>query len=301
LSLLFLLISNTFLGQTEYLNEPFGIGATVPDDWHVYAEIRNDTVNKRSIISWGIPSVFSELDGASIENAISISAYKRPEIKNIEDLRQFESQRVHSILQSKQLIDSSENQLTYVSETKINGLIYKSKTKLFYKNQASYVIAFTATPGTYPINLHKIDDFLTQIEFFKPNRVPKPAEAKKLKFEGLYMTKSNYTSNSSKVVEQYTYIKFFEDGNAILQKENNNTPETIRNLQKNDSLFKIKGKYILTGYDIKMTFADPFIPGIIAQSDLFYYSGQITDENKLYLDLHYSNFSRVFWFEFVKD
>lgn len=297
--LFLLLISNTLCGQSNYLNEPFGVAATVPEDWHIYAELRNDTVNKRAIISWGIPAVYSEVEKASIENAISISAYKIPEIKNIDDLRQFEFERVQNILQSKELVDSSENRLTYVSKTKINGLIYRTKKVLFYKNKASYVIAFTATPGTYPINLHKFDNFIPQIKFFEPTIIPKSLGAIKLKFNGLYMVKSGSKSVSGKKVEEYTYLKFFDNGTAKLQKESTNTPETIAKLLKNDSLFKIKGQYILSGHDLNITFADPFIPGIVAQSDLFYYTGQITDENKLYLDLIYGNFNKVFWFEFV--
>jgi hypothetical protein len=65
------------LGQTIYENNSYRFRAKIPIDWTLYGEIKNDTVKNYSIVGWGLPKVYSDLEKTEIENAISITGYKR--------------------------------------------------------------------------------------------------------------------------------------------------------------------------------------------------------------------------------
>lgn len=161
---LFLITISTLFGQSKFQNDLYGFGGQVPDDWHVYGELKDDFTNKRAIIDWGLPKVYSELEKTSIENSVSITAYKRPSLKTIDDLTKFEFGRVANVLVSKELIDST----SYIVFTVRNGLKFKSKLTFVFKNEVGYVLNFTATPGTYDINLSKFDNFVKSLQIFKP-------------------------------------------------------------------------------------------------------------------------------------
>lgn len=164
---LFLITISILFGQTKFQNDLYGFGGQVPDDWHVYGEIKDDVINKRAIIDWGLPKVYSELEKTTIENSVSITAYKRPSLKTIEDLTKFEFGRVANVLVSKELIDST-SYTSYLVFTVRNGLKFKSKLTFVFKNDVGYVLNFTATPGTYDINLLKFDNFVKSLQVFEP-------------------------------------------------------------------------------------------------------------------------------------
>jgi len=168
LTLSFFMIAIFILfGQSKFQNDLYGFGGHVPDDWHVYGEIKDDVTNKRAIIDWGLPKVYSELEKTSIENSVSITAYKRPSLKSIDDLTKLEFGRVSRVLVSKELIDSS-TYTSYIVFTVRNGLKFKSKLTFVFKNDVGYVLNFTATPGTYDINLPKFDSFVGNLQFIEP-------------------------------------------------------------------------------------------------------------------------------------
>jgi hypothetical protein len=106
-TLTFLILTFNLFAQSKYQNEKYGYSGQVPNDWTIYAEIKDDTENNSSIIDWGLPKVYSKLEKASIENAISITAYKRNDIKNIDDLMKFEFNRVGSRLVSKEAVEET--------------------------------------------------------------------------------------------------------------------------------------------------------------------------------------------------
>lgn len=164
---LFLITISILFGQTKFQNDLYGFGGQVPDDWHVYGEIKDDVINKRAIIDWGLPKVYSELEKTTIENSVSITAYKRPSLKTIEDLTKIEFGRVANVLVSKELIDST-SYTSYLVFTVRNGLKFKSKLTFVFKNDVGYVLNFTATPGTYDINLLKFDNFVKSLQVFEP-------------------------------------------------------------------------------------------------------------------------------------
>ncbi len=155
-------LSVSLFCQTEYKNEKYGFSAQVPSDWKVYGELKDDHVHHRAIIDWGMPKVYSELEKHKIENAVTITAYKREDIKNMDDLIQHEYSRISKTITSHEVLDSLNSHLVF---TRNMGITYQTKIVFVYKNQIGYVIAFTATPGTYDINLSKFDDFVKTITF----------------------------------------------------------------------------------------------------------------------------------------
>jgi hypothetical protein len=161
-------ITLNVFGQKTYRNDMYGFSGVVPDDWKIYAEIKNDPSELKAIIDWGLPQVYSELEKASIENAVSITAYKKAaDIKNLNDLIKFEFQRIAYTLVTKEVLKGS-TYTSYVVITLRDGLIYKTNVSFVFKNNIGYVIAFTATPGTYDKNLAKFEAFVKGIVFAAP-------------------------------------------------------------------------------------------------------------------------------------
>lgn len=289
-------------GQTKFQNDKYGFNGQVPTDWNIYAEIKDDPSGKSAIIDWGLPKVYSELEKTSIENAVSITAYKRPNIKTIDDLIEFEFERVGHRLSSKELIDS----IPYYSYTLItiqNGLKYKTKVTFIFKNKIGYVLNFTATPGTYNINIKKFDNFVKCIQFFEPKEIEKKTTNKtNILFDGLYVVKTGEVNIQNNKMEIYNYIRFYEDGAVYTQAVHSYDPEKVLKWFGKNGRFERKGEYKIVGADITFSVSnnessDKEIEG--AKTDK--YSGKITDQNKLILEVKYdSGDFKNFLYEFVK-
>lgn len=297
-----LLLTLNIQGQTKHQNDKYGFSVQVPADWHIYAEIKDNPSSKSAIIDWGLPKVYSELEKTSIENAVSITAYNRPDIKTIGDLIKLEFNRVKHILSSKELIDS----IPYYSYTVIsvqNGLKYKSQVILIFKNNIGYVLSFTATPGTYDINIQKFENFVKGILFFEPKNLEmKTASKTGILFDGVYVVKTGEVNIQNDKMEIYTYLRFYEDGTVYTQSVNSYEPKKVLKWFGKNGRFERNGEYKIVGADITFTVTnnestDKELEG--AKSDK--YSGKITDENKLFLEVKYgSGEFKNFWFEFVK-
>lgn len=291
-------------GQTKFQNAAYGYSGEVPAEWKVYAEIKDDPENHASIIDWGLPKVFSKLEKTNIENAISITAYNRPEIKNIDDLVKFEFERVGDIVESKK----KSMEMSYLAYTVIsnrNGHQYKGKTAFAYKNGIGYVFIFTATPGTFDVNLPKFQAFLQSIELSEPKRSSRPATAAtagKPHFDGLYLAKTSSVKIGDNTMDIYNYIRFYEDGTVYTQSVNANTPEKVCQWMGKSGRYERKGTYTMNGSNITFTVnndgtEDKSIEG--AKTDSF--SGKLTDDNKLFLEIKFDGSDKKdAWFEFAK-
>lgn len=303
LKLLTVLITtiSVIYGQTKYQNNKYGFSGQVPENWHVYAKIKDDIANKKAIIDWGLPKVYSELEKTSIENAVSVTAYKRLDIKNIDDLTKYEFKRVDHILVSKEPIDTIPNP-SYVIISLRNGLKYKSKVTFVFKNNIGYVLNFTATPGTYNINLPKFDSFVNNIQFFEPKELKQQIVSKAdIRFDGLYVAKTGKMNIKNNKFELYTYIRFYDDGTVYTQTVSSFDPKAVSEWFGKGGQFERMGTYNTDGADITFTVTndespDKKIEGV--KTDKYY--GKITDENKLFLETKYdSGEFKDFWFEFV--
>lgn len=294
---------NPLYGQTSYQNDKYGFSGLVAEDWHVYAEIKNDAVNNKALIDWGLPKVYSKLEKTSIENAVSIVAYNRPDIKTIDDLMKFEFERIGHILVSKELIDTIPRS-SYTVITSRNGLKYKSKVAFVYQNNIGYVLSFTATPGTYDINLSKFDSFVDKIQFYdsKEQQEQQASNELSIRFDGLYLTKTGEINIPNNKMEIYTYIRFYDDGTVYTQAVNSYAPLKVSEWLGKEGRFERKGTYKTEGATITFTVtndesADKKLEG--AKTDK--YGGRYTDEGKLFLEVKYANGEiKDFWFEFVE-
>ncbi len=91
------------------------------------------------------------------------------DVKHIDDLIEWEFNRISDIMiQKKEL--SLKNIRSYKVITKINNLIYITKSIFLFRQEFNYgyIISFTATKGTYEKNLKIFDEFLKNIEFTNP-------------------------------------------------------------------------------------------------------------------------------------
>ncbi len=296
------LLSVSGFSQKKFENALYGFKGEVPSDWTIYAEINDDEDNHAAIMDWGLPKVYSKLEKTSIENAVSITAYNRSDIKNIEELQKFEFERVASVLTSKERIASSANP-AYVIMSKRNGFTYKTKTEFVFKDGIGYVLIYTATPGTYDINLSKFDDFIKTLSFNRIIKVDGPATSiSSLHFDGLYIAKTGEINIPNNKMDIYTYIRFYNDGMVLTQAVTANDPASVSKWFNKEGRFERKGNYKANGSDITFTVnnngtEDKAIEG--AKEDSFI--GKINDQNKLLLKVKYaSGETKEFGFEFVK-
>ncbi len=151
-------------GLSEYSKPGFGYSATLPAGWTVHREMESKAAAR---VSFGLPRVWSELEHQEIENAVAVSAYKRAGVTEVKQLLELEIKRLGSTLISHEMteIDFGPAMRTL---TEIRGLKYESLTTFRIENGISFVISFTATPGTYDLNLGKFLAFLPLIVFYPP-------------------------------------------------------------------------------------------------------------------------------------
>lgn len=286
--------------QTTYTNTAYGFSADVPNNWHVYAEINNDRFNNRAIIDWGLPEVYSKQEGGNIENAVTITAYKRDDIHNVADLMHLEFERIGSTTVSREQI-GTEPYLSYLIITSRDGLLYKTKTAFAYTNGIGYIFVFTATPGTYEINLPQFDTLLYRTRFFTPVDTPPSEPSIAVRYDGVYLAKTVTTTIDSKTVDIYTFIRFYKDGGVYTQTVNSNEAQKVATWFGRDGSFERKGIYTIRGSEISFTVSNDGLPDKAlegARTDT--YHGQSTDGDKLYLQVSLAgSAARDFWFDFV--
>lgn len=286
--------------QTTYTNTAYGFSVDVLDAWHVYAEIKNDRFNNRAIIDWGLPEVYSEQEGGNIENAVTITAYKRDDIHSVTDLMHLEFERIKNILVSKEQV-TTQPYISYLATTSVNGLPYKTKIAFTYTNDIGYIFVFTATPGTYNINLHQFDSLLGRVRFFTPVDTPVAEASEAVRYDGLYIAKTASTTIDNKTVDIYTFLRFYKDGGVYTQTTTSDNVQEVSNWFGQHGKFERKGAYTIRGSEISFTVSNDGLPDKVLEgvrTDM--YHGQITDGNKLYLQVSLNGTaSQDFWFNFA--
>jgi hypothetical protein len=151
-------------GGSTYAKPGFGFVADVPRDWTVAADRERP---EQFIVAFGMPEVWSEAADQSIQNAVSITAYRRDDVANLDAVVQLEADRIADILVSREEVESEIGR-TFVVVTRIDGLRYKTQTTCHFVNGIGYVIAFTATERTYDVDVDKYERFLSQLSFVPP-------------------------------------------------------------------------------------------------------------------------------------
>lgn len=277
--------------RTTYTNAAYGFSVDVPANWHIYAEIKNDQFNNRAIIDWGLPAVHSPNEGGDIENAVTITAYKRDDITNVADLMHLEFQRLADILVDRQQL-STEPYISYLVTTSRNGLIFKAKEAFAYANGIGYIFVFTSTPGTYDINIPQFDTLLGHIRLFPPTVTPLAETSVALRFDGLYTAKTGTSTIDSSTVDTYTFLRFYDDGTVYTRMVSSTGVHTVDASFGRNGTFDRKGAYTIRGSELSFTVTDS------VQTEV--YHGQITDGDRLYLQVSSDGKGkRELWFDFV--
>lgn len=298
-----ILISITSFGQNLYQNELYGFSCKVPTDWSIYSEMKNDKINQNSIIDWGLPKVYSELEKTTIENAVTITAYKRSEINSIEKLITLEFKRMKNNLIEKNIVEGTKN-ITYNVLTKINGLFYKSQIVFIFENNIGYILNFTATKGTFDININKFLDFQKEITFNIPtNEIIGEVSKYPFNTNGLYVAKTKEIKTENLQMEIYTYIRFYEDGKVITQSVNALDPKSVSKwLLKETKRYERIGDVNCKGNNCEFEVSnkdleDSKIEGVLTDR----YLCKIMDNNKILIDVSLNkNKTESYWFDFYK-
>ncbi|MBU0984781.1 MAG: hypothetical protein KKA42_12975 [candidate division Zixibacteria bacterium] len=154
----------TNLPPRQLSKAAFGIRVSYPMEWQVFRNFEDET---DATMGFSLPKVMSEEELAEIENAVIVSAYKRPEIANLDQLMSFETARLRNIIVSSVNVAHEFGKAQQVV-TRLKGLQYKSLNVFRFENGVGYVLTFTATPGTYDLNIDKFESFLKAVEFYAP-------------------------------------------------------------------------------------------------------------------------------------
>jgi hypothetical protein len=149
--------------SSEYKNTTYRFSLKIPGTWKLYGEIPDDKIEHKAIADWGLPLVFSALEKTDIENSISITAYKKADIKSVHQLIIMEAARTDPATNIMKQDSTSENARIIFRTDR--GLKYKGKSYFVFKNNIGYVINFMATPGTYQKNLPAFETFYRNIKF----------------------------------------------------------------------------------------------------------------------------------------
>lgn len=149
--------------KNTYKNKKYRFSVSVPDNWKLYGQIKDDPKQNMAIADWGLPSIYSEIEKTDIENSVSITAYNKTNIRSVKELIAAEYFKRNPIETALEL-DSTCNDCRIIYYTQ-KGLKFKGKSYFVYKNEIGYVITFMATPGTYDKNLKSFEDFYLNIKF----------------------------------------------------------------------------------------------------------------------------------------
>jgi hypothetical protein len=146
----------------DFARPRFGFVAHTPDDWKVFGERAEPD---RMLLDFGLPEVWSDVEKQNIENSVYIQAHR--DVDSLEALISADNERVADMVVSREVAPAKEGK-AFIVVSKIDGLEYKTLMTYRFENGIGYVIAFTATRGTFDKNLPKYRTFLEKFEFLKP-------------------------------------------------------------------------------------------------------------------------------------
>ena len=221
----------------------------------------------------------------------------------MDELVKYEFERIKDMLVSKELLDSAKTP-SYLVMTQRNGLTYKTKVVFVLENNVGYVLAFTATMGTYDINLSKFDKFVIKARFTVPNEpIQQKASDGPVRFDGLYVAKTHEIMIGDNKTEIYNYIKFSEDGYVYTQSVTSYDPQKVVKWLGMAGRFERKGKYKTAGSRISFEVSNEESPDKQLEGPMAdQYSGKVLGGDQIFLEVVYnSGTEEEYTFEFVKE
>ncbi|WP_191860326.1 hypothetical protein [Hanstruepera ponticola] len=151
--------------QSIYENVTYLYQVKIPTDWNLVSEIKNDTIQKFSIVNWTLPKVISESKENEVQNSIEIYAHKNSDIKNIKELINHEKQKWQPFLLKTDISqEDSEFSREVMTTSKVPSFDHKSKKYLIYKNGICYRIQLVCTLDTFDKNLSDFENFYKEFK-----------------------------------------------------------------------------------------------------------------------------------------
>ena len=160
---------------------------------------------------------------------------------------------------------------------------------LAYKNDIGYVINFTATPGTYSINLSKFENFVSELEFFESIETQNNFyDVTKINVAGLYIAKTLEMEIAGNEVEIFTYLRFYDDGSVYAQAVSSYAPKNVSRWFGKDGSFEKNGRYSTKNDSIYFIVNNNESPDIRLEGPLSNsFEGLIIDKDNLVLSIKY--------------
>ena len=151
LLLVFSMFAEQFQDKFSLLvNKDYGFTLTVDPEWSKIKDEIIDSSLPKYMVTFVLPPVYSPLEKRPIKNVVGINAIKNSnydfdeELKNIyKRIEVVEIKEIDSVFGKAQILTVKNNDVVFVCQRDV-----------IKKNNVSYEISFTATPGTYDIN-HK--------------------------------------------------------------------------------------------------------------------------------------------------
>jgi hypothetical protein len=134
---IFLFINLAAKDSKVFDNPSYGYKVDIPTDWVLHHNEDNISGNRMHLVGWGLPKVYSEEDKGYITHFISFFSYDLNNIRSVEDMVNYEFQRIEDIADSVSLIDSIPYMIFDVYST-IKNKQYRSKTCITFKNGIGY-------------------------------------------------------------------------------------------------------------------------------------------------------------------
>jgi hypothetical protein len=165
------LITSIAQDQPARFESPtFGYSVVIPDDWRVYSELKSDTMG---VVDFSLPPTWSKVEKQDIKNAVSVITFKKSDIKSVQDVVDLEEKRTAKVVVSKSDVKLDFGRARRVKSI-IRGQEYHTMEAFRFENGIGYLFIFTATKGTYDINIKKFTSFLSTVEFFPPRAEAEP-------------------------------------------------------------------------------------------------------------------------------
>ena len=165
--LIIIFVSFQSCSQSTYENITYSYRAKIPTEWKLIGKIENDSVKDFSNIEWSLPKVTSESSDTEIENTIEVYAYKNSNIKNIDELLEFEKRKWQAFLLDIKITPlDSGNTIEIVNTSKLQSFNHKSKKYLIFNNDICYRVQFVSTLETFDKNLPIFEKFYNGLKIY---------------------------------------------------------------------------------------------------------------------------------------
>lgn len=147
-------------GTKAYAIDQFAVSLEAPAEWEV---VREEIEEVQATLAFLLPPLWSEAEDQEVRNVVSVTAHRRKSIASRQDVVDYERWRIGKVMTSDTEVESPLGE-GHVFETRIKGFRYLTFAAMEFREGVGYVVAFTATNGTYDTNLPTFMAFLDTVK-----------------------------------------------------------------------------------------------------------------------------------------